>query len=256
MIAAVLIPELAAFKQAGGAGGGGVDYNDAILLLMRDLLPNGILGIALAGLLASFMAGMAANLSSFNTVFTYDIWQSYVVRDRADGYYLSMGRWVTVGATLAAVGTAFIAAGYSNLMDYLQQLFSFFNAPLFATFILGMFWKRMTPHAGWAGLVLGTVSAVVVFGLSETGVLDLPGQGASFVGAGVAFVVDIVVSVVVSLVTRPKPEAELVGLVYGLTPRASLQASTSGEDAGWYRRPGLLAGIALVLIIALNIIFG
>ncbi|MEU5853679.1 sodium:solute symporter family transporter, partial [Saccharopolyspora shandongensis] len=256
MIAAVLIPELAAFKQAGGSGGGGVDYNDAILLLMRDLLPNGILGIALAGLLASFMAGMAANLSSFNTVFTYDIWQSYVVRDRADGYYLSMGRWVTVGATLAAVGTAFIAAGYSNLMDYLQQLFSFFNAPLFATFILGMFWKRMTPHAGWAGLVLGTVSAVVVFGLSETGVLDLPGQGASFVGAGVAFVVDIVVSVVVSLVTRPKPAAELVGLVYGLTPRASLQASTSGEDAGWYRRPGLLAGIALVLIIALNIIFG
>ncbi|MBB5155326.1 SSS family solute:Na+ symporter [Saccharopolyspora phatthalungensis] len=253
MIAAVLIPELAAFKQTGS---GSVDYNDAILLLMRDLLPNGILGIALAGLLASFMAGMAANLSSFNTVFTYDIWQSYVVRDRADHYYLNMGRWVTVGSTLAAVGTAFIAAGYSNLMDYLQQLFSFFNAPLFATFILGMFWKRMTAHAGWSGLVLGTVSAVVVFAMSETGVLDLPGQGASFVGAGVAFVVDIVVSVLVSLATRPKAETELVGLVYALTPRASLRAATTGEDAGWYRRPGLLAGIALVLIIALNIIFG
>jgi solute:Na+ symporter, SSS family len=252
MIAAVLIPELTAYKQTGT---GEVDYNDAILLMMRDLLPNGILGIALAGLLASFMAGMAANLSSFNTVFTYDIWQSYVVRDREDHYYLSMGRWVTVGATLAAVGTAFIASGYSNLMDYLQQLFSFFNAPLFATFILGMFWKRMTPHAGWSGLVLGTVSAVVVFAMSETGVLDLPGQGASFVGAGVAFVVDIVVSVVVSLATRPKAEAELVGLVYSLTPRTSLQASTSGEDAGWYRRPGLLAGIALILVLALNIIF-
>lgn len=167
-----------------------------------------------------------------------------------------MGRWVTVGSTLAAVGTAFIAAGYSNLMDYLQQLFSFFNAPLFATFILGMFWKRMTAHAGWSGLVLGTVSAVVVFAMSETGVLDLPGQGASFVGAGVAFVVDIVVSVLVSLATRPKAETELVGLVYALTPRASLRAATTGEDAGWYRRPGLLAGIALVLIIALNIIFG
>ncbi|MCI2424382.1 sodium:solute symporter family protein, partial [Saccharopolyspora sp. K220] len=253
MIAAVLIPELAAYKQTGA---GSVDYNDAILLLMRDLLPNGILGIALAGLLASFMAGMAANLSSFNTVFTYDIWQSYVVRDKPDHYYLAMGRWVTVGATVAAVGTAFIAAGYSNLMDYLQQLFSFFNAPLFATFILGMFWKRMTAHAGWAGLVLGTVSAVVVFAMSETGVLDLPGQGASFVGAGVAFVVDIVVSVLVSLATRPKAEAELVGLVYSLTPRTSLQAATTGEDAGWYRRPGLLAGIALILIIALNIIFG
>ncbi|WP_188991913.1 sodium:solute symporter family protein, partial [Saccharopolyspora thermophila] len=253
MIAAVLIPELAAFKATGA---GSVDYNDAILLLMRDLLPNGILGIALAGLLASFMAGMAANLSSFNTVFTYDIWQSYVVRDRPDHYYLSMGRWVTVGATAAAVGTAFIAAGYENLMDYLQQLFSFFNAPLFATFILGMFWKRMTPAAGWVGLVLGTVSAVAVYAASETGLLDLPGQGASFVGAGVAFVVDVAVSVVVSLVTRPKPEAALVGLVYSLTPRASVAASTTGEDAGWYRRPGLLAGIALVLIIVLNIVFG
>ncbi|SEG18614.1 solute:Na+ symporter, SSS family [Saccharopolyspora kobensis] len=255
MIAAVVIPELGAYKQAGAPEGAGVSYNDAILLLMRDLLPNGILGIALAGLLASFMAGMAANLSSFNTVFTYDIWQSYVVRDRDDRYYLNMGRWVTVGATVAAVGTAFIASGYANLMDYLQQLFSFFNAPLFATFILGMFWKRMTPHAGWAGLVVGTVSAVVVFALAETGVLDLPGQGASFVGAGVAFVVDIVVSVVVSLATRPKPEAELAGLVYSLTPRSARQAATSGEDAGWYRRPGLLAGIALILVIALNIVF-
>ncbi|MDA3628028.1 sodium:solute symporter family protein [Saccharopolyspora sp. WRP15-2] len=255
MIAAVVIPEMSEYKAAGGPEGGSLSYNDAILLLMRDLLPNGILGIALAGLLASFMAGMAANLSSFNTVFTYDIWQTYIVRDRPDSYYLNMGRWVTVGATLAAVGTAFIASGYSNLMDYLQQLFSFFNAPLFATFILGMFWKRMTPHAGWAGLVLGTVSAVVVFAMSETGVLDLPGQGASFVGAGVAFVVDIIVSVVVSLVTKPKPETELAGLVYSLTPRSSRQAATSGEDAGWYRRPGLLAGIALVLVIALNIIF-
>lgn len=253
MIAAVSVPDLSSYKETGQ---GNVDYNDAILLLMRDLLPNGILGIALAGLLASFMAGMAANLSSFNTVFTYDIWQSYVVKDRPDSYYLNMGRWVTVGATVGAVGTAFIAAGYSNLMDYLQQLFSFFNAPLFATFILGMFWKRMTPTAGWLGLVLGTLSAVTVFALAETGVLDLPGQGASFVGAGAAFVVDIVVSVVVSFATRPKSDSELVGLVYSLTPKQSRQASTSGEDAGWYRRPGLLAGIVLVITIALNFIFG
>src|SRR5699024_5634847 len=109
MIAGVAVQELAAFKATGE---GDVDYNDALLLLMRDLLPNGMLGIALAGLLASFMAGMAANLSSFNTVFTYDIWQAYIVRDRPDDYYLRMGRWVTVGATLAAVGSAFIAAGY------------------------------------------------------------------------------------------------------------------------------------------------
>ncbi|RCW45216.1 SSS family solute:Na+ symporter [Halopolyspora algeriensis] len=253
MIAAVSVQEMVAFKQTGQ---GNVDYNDAILLLMRDLLPNGILGIALAGLLASFMAGMAANLSSFNTVFTYDIWQAYIVKDRPDEYYLNMGRWVTVGATAAAIGTAFIASGYSNLMNYLQTLFSLFNAPLFATFILGMFWKRMTPTAGWLGLVLGTLASLTVFLLAETGVLDLPGQGASFVGAGAAFVVDIAVSVVVSLVTRPKPAGELVGLVYSLTPKERLKASTTGEDAGWYRRPGVLAGIALALTIALNIVFG
>lgn len=253
MIAAVSVQEMIVFKASGE---GNVDYNDALLLLMRDLLPNGILGIALAGLLASFMAGMAANLSSFNTVFTYDIWQAYIVRDRPDSYYLNMGRWVTVGATAAAIGTAFVAAGYSNLMTYLQQLFSLFNAPLFATFILGMFWKRMTPTAGWSGLVLGTLASLAVLIMSEAGVLELPGQGASFVGAGTAFVVDIVVSVAVSMVTRPKADAELVGFVYSLTPKEDLKASTTGEDAGWYRRPGVLAGIALVMTIALNIIFG
>ncbi|GAB3544077.1 SSS family solute:Na+ symporter [Actinopolyspora lacussalsi] len=253
MIAGASVQEMMVFKQTGE---GNVEYNDALLLLMRDLLPNGILGIALAGLLASFMAGMAANLSSFNTVFTYDIWQAYVIRNRPDSYYLSMGRWVTVGSTVIAIGTAFIASGYSNLMDYLQQLFSLFNAPLFATFILGMFWKRMTPAAGWSGLVLGTAASLSVFLMAETGVLDLPGQGASFVGAGAAFVVDILVSVVVSLATRPKPAAELVGLVYGLTPKEDRTASTTGEDAGWYRRPALLAGIVLVIVIILNIVFG
>ncbi|TDC51913.1 Na+/galactose cotransporter [Jiangella ureilytica] len=253
MIAAIIVPELAEFKETQSAETG-VDYNDAILLLMRDLLPNGMLGLAIAGLLASFMAGMAANISSFNTVFSYDIWQRYVVKDREDGYYLRVGRIITVVATVAAIGTAFIAAGYSNLMDYLQQLFSFFNAPLFATFILGMFWKRMTAAAGWTGLVAGTLSAVTVFVLSETGVLDLPGQGSAFLAAGVAFVVDIAVSVAVSLRTAPKPAKELVGLVYGLTPKEDLQDPRDRNDA-WYQRPGLMAGIALVLIIILNIIF-
>lgn len=252
MIAGVSVSEMVQLKAGENPG---VDYNDAILLLMRDVLPNGLLGVALAGLLASFMAGMAANLSSFNTVFTYDIWQAYVVKNRPDSYYLGMGRWVTVGATVGAVGTAFIASGYSNLMDYLQQLFSFFNAPLFATFILGMYWKRMTPHAGWSGLAAGTLAAVGVFLLAETGVLALSAQGASFVGAGAAFVVDILVSVVVTMFTRPKPDSELVGLVHSLTPRESRKASTTGEDSGWYRRPGLLAGIALALVIVLNIIF-
>lgn len=253
MIAGVAASEMVALKAGEDTN---VTYNDAILLLMRDLLPNGLLGVALAGLLASFMAGMAANLSSFNTVFTYDIWQTYIVRNRPDSYYLKMGPWVTVGATVGAVGTAYIASGYSNLMDYLQQLFSFFNAPLFATFILGMYWKRMTPHAGWSGLVTGTAAAIAVFVLGETGVIGLSAQGTSFVGAGAAFVVDIVVSVVVSLFTRPKPESELVGLVHSLTPRESRRPSHTGEDAGWYRRPAVLAAIVVVLVIALNVIFG
>ncbi|OXM69232.1 MULTISPECIES: sodium:solute symporter family protein [Amycolatopsis] len=259
MIAAVTVTELQGQnKQAlldGGSAPSGATFNDALLLLMRDLLPNGVLGVAIAGLLASFMAGMAANLSSFNTVFTYDIWQAYIKKDKPDSYYLNMGRWVTAGATILAIGTAGIASQYSNLMDYLQQLFSFFNAPLFATFILGMFWKRMTPAAAWIGLLSGTASAIVVFLLAETGVWDLPGQGASFIGAGAAFVVDIVVSVAVSSVTRPREASELTGLVYSLTPKESRQHSTTGEDAGWYRNPGLLAGIVLVITIALNIAF-
>ncbi len=112
---------------------------------MNQLLPNGTLGIALAGLLAAFMAGMAANVSSFNTVFTYDIWQTYVVKGRRDGYYLKVGRVVTVAGILIGILTAFIAQGYTNIMNYIQLLFSFFNAPLFATFIIAMFWKRATP---------------------------------------------------------------------------------------------------------------
>ncbi|NIJ10902.1 SSS family solute:Na+ symporter [Saccharomonospora amisosensis] len=259
MIAGVTVTELLGENKAalmrGQAADSGATFNDALLLLMRDLLPNGMLGIAIAGLLASFMAGMAANLSSFNTVFTYDIWQAYLRKDREDEYYLGIGRVVTAAATVLAIGTAFIASTYSNLMDYLQQLFSFFNAPLFATFILGMFWKRMTPTAGWAGLVTGTAAAVSVFLLAETGAWDLPGQGAAFVGAGAAFVVDIAVSVAVTYVSRPKPQAQLVGLVYSLTPKESLRHSTTGEDAGWYRRPGLLAGIALAITVVLNIIF-
>jgi len=255
MTAAVLVPEMIKFKGAGGTGGD-VTYNDAILLLMRDLLPNGMLGIAITGLLASFMAGMAANISSFNTVFSYDIWQTYVKKDKPDGYYLQVGRVMTVVACVLAIGTAFFASGYSNLMDYLQQLFSFFNAPLFATFILGMFWKRMTPAAGWIGLVSGTATAVFIFILNQTGAITLPGQGASFVAAGLAFAVDILVSYLVSMVTEPKPDSQLKGLVYSLTPRESLREAESAEDRVWYRKPTLLAGISLAIVIALNIAFG
>ncbi|RJQ66880.1 Na+/galactose cotransporter [Pseudonocardiaceae bacterium YIM PH 21723] len=258
MLAAVLVPELDKAKATLLADPGAhteVNFNNALQLLIRDLLPNGMLGIAITGLLAAFMAGMAANISSLNTVFTYDIWQSYVKKDKPDDYYLKVGRWVTVVGTFIAMGTAAIAGGYNNIMDYVQTLFSFFNAPLFATFILGMFWKRMTPAAGWAGLVAGTLAALTIDLLVRAGVLELAGQGPAFVGASAAFVVDILVSVVVSLATRPKPDSELAGLVWSLTPKADRTQLAVGENAAWYRSPVLLGTGALVLTAALNIIF-
>ncbi|MEX5717628.1 sodium:solute symporter family protein [Geodermatophilus maliterrae] len=258
LIATVLVPEVVEARANADAD---FDYNNSILLLIRDTLPNGLLGVALAGLLAAFMAGMAANISAFNTVFSYDLWQQYVKKDRPDGYYLAVGRWATVGATVAAIGTAIIASGYTNLMDYLQTLFGFFNAPLFATFILGMFWKRMTPTAGWMGLVSGTLAAVAVaflsedaFGTASLGVLPLGGQGASFVAASAAFLVDIVVSVAVSQVTAPKPVAQLAGLVYSETPKEQ-RTDPDAHRLPWYQSPTKLAGIALVMVIVLNVIF-
>jgi solute:Na+ symporter, SSS family len=257
MIAAVLIPSISEAKASGGT----VDYNNSILMLMEAVLPNGLLGVAIAGLLAAFMAGMAANISAFNTVFSYDLWQQYVKKDRPDAYYLLVGRLATVGATVLAIFTAIIASGYTNLMDYLQTLFGFFNAPLFATFILGMFWKRMTATAGWTGLVSGTLAAVAVaflsedaFGSASLGVIGLSGQGASFVAAGAAFVVDILVSVVVTMVTTPKPVSELVGLVYSETPKEQ-RTDPEAHLLPWYQSPTKLAGISLVLVIILNVIF-
>ncbi|GAA1852339.1 sodium:solute symporter family transporter [Brevibacterium marinum] len=262
MISAVLVTQMSQFKQITNSAGEaaaqaqtGVTYNDALLLLMREVLPNGLLGIAIAGLLAAFMAGMAANISAFNTVFSYDLWQQYVVKDREDGYYLKVGRYATVGACVVAIFTALIAGNFANLMDYLQTLFGFFNAPLFATFILGMFWKRMSAAAGWVGLVGGTLSAVVVFVLSETGVLDLPGQGTAFLAAITAFVVDIVLSVIVTFRTAPKPAHELRGLVYSETPKADFEDLNEPKPPIW-KRPVPVAGLALVLVIILNVAFG
>ena len=258
MVSAVLVKEMIDLKNggspAGGASGEGVAYNDALLLLMRDILPNGLLGLAIAGLLAAFMAGMAANISAFNTVFSYDLWQRYIRKDHSDDYYLRVGRIATVAATFIAIFTARIALGYSNVMDYLQTLFGFFNAPLFATFILGMFWKRMTPTAGWVGLVCGTLSAVAVDRLSAAGVIGLEGQGAAFVAASTAFVVDIVLSVVVSLVTKPKDASELKGLVYSETPKEDL-VDPHEASMPWYRRTLPLAGIALAMVVVLNVAF-
>ena len=244
MVAAVLVPGLQALKDGQTSD---VTYNNALPLLMKEVLPNGVLGVAIAGLLASFMAGMAANVSSFNTVFTYDLWQDWVRPGRPDGYYLRVARTVTVVGCVLAIGTASLASTSQNLMDYVQALFSFFNAPLFATFLLGLFWKRMTGTAGWTGLIAGTASAVLVDALSRSGAISLAGQGASFVGASAAFVVDIAVSVAVSLATAPRPEEELRGLVWSLTPRHERVEQAGEADRGWYRSPALLGGGVLAL---------
>ncbi|MFF6995625.1 sodium:solute symporter family protein [Streptomyces sp. NPDC008313] len=257
LVAAVLVP-----KIGQGAGGSGLQYNDAIPYLMQELLPNGVLGIAVTGLLAAFMAGMAANISSFNTVFTTDIWQRYLVKDREDGYYLRFGRLITAIGVLASIGTAFIASSFSNIMTYLQTLFSFFNVPMFVVFIIGMFWKRASMKSGVWGLVAGTTAAMVnYFWIYKQGVIPIPSdQGANFVSAIVGFVAGAVVMVVVTLFTAPKPQAELVGLVYGTLPEAPATGSgaegppvpgpeespAAGDDA-WYRKPALLGWSAIVI---------
>ncbi|MCG7456512.1 MULTISPECIES: sodium:solute symporter family protein [unclassified Corynebacterium] len=255
----VVIPGMVAGATVTPIMDGSAEPNDAILYLMRDLLPNGLLGVAIAGLLAAFMAGMAANISAFNTVFSYDIWESYIVKDRDDEYYLKVGRIATVGATVIAVFTALLASNFGNIMDYLQTLFGFFNAPLFATFILGMFWKRMTPTAGWVGLVSGTGVAIVywavaTFGSTDATFFNLPGQGTAFVAASLAFVTDIIASVLVSLFTEPKPDEELVGFVKSVTPKENL-TDAAEATLPWYRRTVPLGILCLAMVLVLNIVF-
>jgi SSS family solute:Na+ symporter len=255
--AVTVIPGLVALVTVKGLGAdkGDFTYNNAIPLLMRDLLPNGVLGIAVTGLLASFMAGMAANVSGFNTVFTYDLWQEYFKRDRPDEYYLRVGRIITVVGVIIGIGTAFIAAGFNNIMNYIQALFALFNAPLFGTFLVGMLWKRMTAWAGFFGLVIGTLGALVTYLLYKGGVVKFGSDlDESFWGAGIAFVLVVVTSVIVTMFTEPKPESELKGLVYGVG-KFDFKAGTVAADRVWYRSPVLLGVIALALAAAFYIPF-
>ncbi|MEV6110793.1 sodium:solute symporter family protein [Streptomyces sp. NPDC051940] len=248
--AIVVVPGLIALVMEPSIGQEGSDlqYNDAIPVLMRDLLPNGVLGIAVTGLLAAFMAGMAANVSSFNVVFTNDIWRPYLRPGRSDEHYLAVGRVITAVGVVAGMGTAFIASTFSNIMNYLQTLFSFFNVPLFCVFIIGMFWKRMTGAAGFWGLLVGTVAAMLNYFLFyKQDIIDIPSdQGANFVSSIVAFVAGAVVIGVVSVFTRPKPVSELQGLVYGTTSPGMAEPPAHGDDA-WYRRPALLGWGAIIL---------
>jgi solute:Na+ symporter, SSS family len=253
--AITVIPGLVALVTIKGLGGSdpNLEYNNAIPLLINEFLPNGMLGLALAGLLAAFMAGVAANVSAFNTVVTYDLWEPYVKPEQPDQYYVRFGRIATVSGILVGILTALIASGYNNIMDYIQLLFSFFNAPLFATFIIGMFWKRMTPAAGVWGLVAGTLGATVAYYGNKWGIVSLgSAQAAAFWGAVAAFVADAIVSVIVTLVTTPKPVEELQGLVYGM---ANVPEEHDPEEDKWYRSPKLLGFGALGLTTVLSLFF-
>ena len=217
--ALTIIPGLVALVSVPGLGGKNPDlqYNNAIPLLIGRYLPEGLLGLAVTGLVAAFMAGVAANVTSFNTVVTYDLWQSYVRKDRESGYYLRIGRIATFVGLVISIATAFIAKEYSNVMNYVQLLFSYFNAPLFATFIIAMFWRRATPLAGALSMIAGFLAAFISHFLYSKGSLNLGSAIAStWWQAVIAFVADAIVLVVVSLVTQPKPESELRGLVWGL----------------------------------------
>jgi solute:Na+ symporter, SSS family len=246
LVALITIPGLGSDKP-------NMEYNNAIPLLMNEYLPNGMLGLALAGLIAAFMAGVAANVSAFNTVVTYDLWEPYVRPGESDGYYLRVGRIATIGGIVVGIGTALIASGYNNIMDYIQLLFSFFNAPLFATFIIGMFWRRMTPWAGFWGLVAGTFGAAAAHFGHAWEIVNLgSAQAAAFWGAIAAFLADAIVTVAVTLVTRPKPVEELQGLVYGM---ANVEEHEPADERVWYRKPWLLGAGALGLVVVLNIAF-
>ncbi|MGB9182771.1 MAG: hypothetical protein WCB67_01805, partial [Solirubrobacteraceae bacterium] len=204
-----------------------------------------------------FMAGVAANVTAFNTVVTYDLIQSYFAKDRDPAFYLRAGRLVTIGGILISVFTALIAKGYSNIMNYIQTLFSIFNAPLFATFIIAMFWKRATAWGGFFSLVAGTAAAYATNRLAAYKVIFHFGSplSASFWQAIIAFLADALVMVLVSLVTKPKSVEELGGLVWGSTRKEEPTSEADPRDKLWWRSPILLGSVIMVLVIVLNIIF-
>lgn len=265
LIAAVLIPELS---------NGKLSHNEALPALIGKVMPTGLVGLALAALIAAFMAGMAANVSSFNTVVTYDLWQTYIRPGRKDTYYLRVGRKLTVAGVFIAIGAAFIAAEFNNIQDYIQLLQSIFSAPLFATFVLGMFWKRMSGPAGLWGLVAGAAGAAAVQIGYQNGFLEFNSQqAASFTGSGMAFVFDVVVSVLVTLRTSPKPVEELDGLVWGRTKmpikrslpapdlhkvavKAERERLEEGRGLAWWENPWPLGAAVVAVLVLLNIFVG
>jgi len=238
--------------------GAGYDYDLALTTIMVHFYPSGLLGLGLTALMASFMSGMAGNVTAFNTVFTYDLYQSYIRKNAPDDHYLRVARWTTLFGVALSIAAAYMAQAYNNIMDVLQLVFSFVNAPLFATFLLGMFWKRTTGHGAFVGLLCGTGAAAVVHGLTTAEgkggwiatVHQFPSTMAQNLWMAIfAWSTCFVVTLLVSLATRARPEEELRGLVYSLTPRVI------DSNEPWYKRPGVLACIVGAFVIILNVIF-
>lgn len=237
---------------------GEVKFDMAIPRMLGYFFPSGLLGLGLTALMASFMSGMAGNVTAFNTVWTYDIYQGYIAPNKSDNHYLWMGRMATVFGILLSLAAAYVANQFNNIMDLLQLVFAFVNAPLLATFLLGMFWKRTTGHGAFSGLVAGTLTAAIHQGLTGpkggwfTMVHDYRVDMAqNFWTAIFAFTVTFTVTVVVSLATRrEKNDDELRGLVYSLTPKTKEDPSVP-----WYARPVTLGVIVLAATVALNVLF-
>ena len=269
----VILPGMIAIAltyQAGQSGfalphkaDGTLNFDMAVPLMLGHYFPTGMLGVGLTALLASFMSGMAGNVTAFNTVWTYDIYQSYIKRGASDQHYLWMGRMATVFGILLSVAAAFLTTRFNNIMDMLQLVFAFVNAPLFATFLLGMFWKRTTGHGAFFGLLSGTLAAAAHHGLTLPkgaivgikggwfgGLHTYPSEMAqNFWTAIFAWTVCFAVTIVVSMLSKPRDEEELRGLVYSLTNMPS------EEHLAWYKRPVTIGVIVLALTVVLNIIF-
>jgi solute:Na+ symporter, SSS family len=235
-------------------------YNEVLPLMLARYCGPGLLGLGITALVAGFMAGMAGNVSAFATVWTYDIYRPYLNKTAPDKHYVSMGRWCTIIGLIISIGTAYLVMGFASIMDYVQALFGFFIAPLFGTVLLGMLWKRVTRWAGFLGLLAGTLSSLTIFLLMHK--VDpekwVPIFARSPLAKGLAqdmyqslwaCVTCVVVTVLVTLVTKPKPDQELVGLVYSLTPIAH------EEHASIFHKPAFWGALAMVLFVVLQIIF-
>jgi len=250
LVALPLLPKL--------GPGTGRSYNEVLPLLISRYYPPGLMGLGITALLAGFMSGQAGNISAFNTVWTYDLYRTYIRKGAADSHYLWMGRVCTIIGVLISVGTAYWAMGFPSIMDYMQAIFSFVNAPLFATILLGMFWKRTSSAGAFWGFLIGMVSSITMFLLVKFEAISVGAiafsheasiMAANYWRAVWAWLITFVLTIIISLLTKPKPDEELKGLVYGLTETLEL------KKVPLLRKPGFWGIISFIVFVILNIIF-